>query len=43
MCCQNFNVEVLFANIYGSLEYKENTGIPIHDFIKDYCRQTQSL
>jgi hypothetical protein len=43
MCCQRFSAEVLLANIYGSPEYKENTGILIHDFIKNYCRYLDNI
>jgi hypothetical protein len=43
MCCQRFNAEVLLANIYGSPEYKENTGIQIQDFIKNYCRYLDNI
>jgi hypothetical protein len=34
---------VLLANIYGSPEYKENTGIAIQDFMKNYCRYLDNI
>jgi hypothetical protein len=43
MCCQRFGAEVLLANIYGSPEYKENTGIPIQGFMENYCRYLDNI